>query len=53
MRAPEYALHYLIIHELVHTKHFHHGPEFWQEIEHCYPEWKKAELYLKREGRLL
>ena len=53
MRAPEYALHYLIIHELVHTKYFHHGAEFWQEIEHCYPEWKKAELYLKREGRLL
>ena len=53
MCAPEYALHYLIIHELVHTKYFHHGPEFWQEIEHCYPEWKKAELYLKREGRLL
>lgn len=53
MRAPEYVLDYLIIHELVHTKHFHHGSEFWQEVQHCYPDWQKAELYLKRAGRVL
>ena len=34
---------YVIIHELAHTKHAHHGRRFWQEVSHALPTYKKAE----------
>ena len=53
VQTPDFVLDYLIIHELAHTEHLHHGPTFWERVEQCCPDYKKAEHYLRHEGRLL
>ena len=30
---PEHLRDYVLLHELVHTKHKNHGPRFWNELE--------------------
>lgn len=32
MRLPAELRDYVLIHELVHTRHKHHGKEFWREV---------------------
>ena len=32
MQLPQHLIDYVIIHELVHTKHMNHGPAFWDEF---------------------
>jgi predicted metal-dependent hydrolase len=53
MLTPEYVIHYLIIHELAHTREFHHGDKFWQLVEECCPNYLEAEKYLRTTGRIL
>jgi predicted metal-dependent hydrolase len=53
MLTPEYVIHYLIIHELAHTREFHHGEKFWQLVEACCPNYLEAEKYLRTTGRIL
>ena len=53
VQTPDYVLDYLILHELAHTEHLHHGPTFWARVEQCCPDYKKAEHYLRHEGRVL
>lgn len=38
---------YVIIHELVHTKHKHHQPEFWHDVEKILPDHKNLRKKLK------
>lgn len=38
---------YVIIHELVHTMHRHHQPEFWSEVERVLPNHKELRKRLK------
>ncbi len=32
MRLPKHLSDYVILHELVHTRHHNHGPSFWNEL---------------------
>jgi predicted metal-dependent hydrolase len=32
MQLPWHLIDYVLLHELVHTKHLSHGPEFWNEF---------------------
>lgn len=33
MMLPDHLSDYVILHELVHTRHPNHGPEFWRELD--------------------
>jgi predicted metal-dependent hydrolase len=33
MMLPDYLSDYVILHELVHTRYPHHGPEFWRALD--------------------
>ena len=34
---PAHYRDYVILHELVHTRHHNHAPAFWQELDRCVP----------------
>lgn len=38
---------YIIVHELAHLVHFNHSKDFWNLVEHYYPEYKTAKKWLK------
>jgi predicted metal-dependent hydrolase len=42
MRLPEQMRDYVILHELMHLLHPHHGPEFWAAMEACMPGARKV-----------
>jgi len=45
--APIEVLDYVIIHEFIHLKVDNHSRKFWQQVESLYPEYKKAQKWLK------
>lgn len=48
--APVEIIDYVIIHELSHTVHHNHSPQFWQLVaQHC-PDYKNAQQWLKNNG---
>ena len=48
MSLPKELIDYVIIHELCHTKHMNHSPQFWQLVAaHC-PEFKLLRRRLKQ-----
>ena len=44
--VPPDCAEYLIIHELCHTRHMNHSPNFWQLVEHHCPDYRRHENYL-------
>jgi predicted metal-dependent hydrolase len=47
---PYSVRRYIIIHELSHLIQMNHSSKFWQEVRLRYPEYKKAEKFLKQHG---
>lgn len=47
IKYPLSCLDYVIVHELSHLVHFDHSKEFWQTVEHYFPEYKKYRKLLK------
>jgi hypothetical protein len=41
IEAPVPSIDYVILHELCHRIHPHHGPEFWALVETLMPGWRK------------
>ena len=41
------CIEYVIIHELCHLEHYHHGPEFYQLLERFLPDWEKRKYKLE------
>ncbi len=39
--APKECIDYVIVHELVHTVHLHHGPEFYALLGKCLKNWQE------------
>jgi predicted metal-dependent hydrolase len=37
IQLPWHLIDYVIIHELIHTKHMHHGKEFWDDFKNIMP----------------
>lgn len=49
--APMDAIRYVVLHEVVHLKHFDHSRAFWQEIERWMPDYKMKVRYFKEFGQ--
>lgn len=47
MMVPWELIDYVLIHELAHTKHLHHGDGFWQEVAAVMPDYKERRKQLK------
>jgi predicted metal-dependent hydrolase len=52
MTAPD-LIDYVIVHELCHIPHKHHGPAFWALVESILPDWKTRRRRLQAEGPTL
>lgn len=52
VRAPREAIDYVIVHELCHLRHHHHGPAFYRLLDRYVPGWKvvKQRLDLSAES---
>lgn len=48
MQLPWELIDYVIIHELVHTEHLHHGPDFWDSFETHLPGAKQVRKRMRR-----
>jgi len=47
MMVPWELIDYVLLHELAHTKHLHHGKAFWDSIEAIMPDYKERRKKLK------
>lgn len=48
--VPLTCLEYVVVHELCHTRHHHHGPAFWDLVEKTLPGYKIPRAWLKKHG---
>jgi predicted metal-dependent hydrolase len=46
IKAPRECIDYVILHELAHLRHHHHGPEFWKTISLADPNWERKKQRL-------
>ncbi len=51
--APSEVLEYLAAHEVAHLKELNHSARYWRIVESLFPDYQKAELWLKRHGASL
>ena len=51
--VPDDLAYYVICHELSHSKHFNHKPQFWAEVERMCPEYKQKRRDLDQYSFLL
>lgn len=48
--VPKKVMDYVIIHEIVHLKHFNHSKEFWKTVENYCPDYEVSSEWLKEYG---
>jgi predicted metal-dependent hydrolase len=48
--APPFVLDYLAAHEVAHRKEMNHSPRYWRVVASIYPDFERAEAWLKRHG---
>lgn len=53
VQAPAEVADYVIIHELMHTRHMNHSAAFWSAVAAACPRWREAERWLKANGPAL
>ena len=51
MCAPKEMIEYVVLHEVMHLKHFDHSKAFWQSIEEVMPNYKVCVNYFKQYGQ--
>jgi hypothetical protein len=50
VQAPMRLLDYVVVHELVHVLHDHHGRAFWAALGRVLPDYETRRAELQREG---
>ncbi len=50
---PDALVYYIICHELSHSIHLNHKPQFWHEVERLCPNYKELKKILENYGFLL
>jgi predicted metal-dependent hydrolase len=50
IQTPDSVRDYVILHELVHTRHLNHSKAFWTEVARLCPDYALAERWLKAQG---
>jgi len=53
IKAPEYVIDYIIIHELLHTVEMSHTKKFWTLLKSYYPDYKESIKWLEKYGNSL
>lgn len=53
IKAPRFAIEYLIVHELAHLRVPNHSPEFWNIVSIQVPMYEEAKLWLRDNGQIL
>jgi predicted metal-dependent hydrolase len=51
--APPFVLDYLAAHEIAHRVELNHSKRFWRTVERIFPEWRRAEAWLRAHGTSL
>lgn len=49
---PE-ALHYVVVHELIHIRHHNHSRAFWNDLQAAFPDFKEEAVWLRSNERQL
>ncbi|MBF0330563.1 MAG: M48 family metallopeptidase [Candidatus Omnitrophica bacterium] len=48
---PPEIIEYIVIHELAHARHLHHGKSFWVEVAKYCPNWRERRLWLRTDAK--
>ena len=48
--APPEVLDYVVVHELCHRRQMNHSAQFWQEVAHVLPDYRKRKAWLTENG---
>lgn len=51
--APAFVLDYLAAHEVAHRREMNHGPRYWAHVERLFPDYERAEGWLRAHGTAL
>lgn len=49
--APMEMIEYVVLHEVMHLRHFNHSSAFWQDLECIMPDYKRRMNYFKESGQ--
>ena len=50
VRAPQYVVDYIILHELLHTETMNHSQQFWIRLRSIMPDYQSAISWLEKYG---
>lgn len=50
MCAPIGCIEYVVLHEVMHLRHFNHSQAFWNDISAVMPDYNQKKIYLKKYG---
>jgi len=53
IKTPDFAIDYVVVHELCHLFHFNHSPAFYKLIESILPDYRQREIWLEKNGGIL